>query len=148
MKYQTVIPGKSSWSYCESPALAHFTLNRVYVTYSVISDFGFYTNGLGEGWKREVPVNQIYDGKCPNPLLYLRQRNIAALVIYPDDDIPDEIVQKLKEQLAPYYTYEDYRDGDPLTPPSAGIFVYHPDLVGFPASALAPTAPQTPPKPQ
>jgi hypothetical protein len=141
MKYQTVLTGKSSWSFCESPALAHFTLNRVYVTYSTIADDGFYTNGLGEGWKREVPVNDLYEGKCPNPLLYLRQRNIAALVIYPDDDIPDAIVQKLKLQLAPYYTYEDYREGDPLSPPSAGIFIYHPELVNFPTSALAPTTP-------
>jgi len=142
MKYQTVLPGKSSWSFCESPALAHFTLNRVYVTFSVIADDGFYTNGLGEAWKREVPVNDLYEGKCPNPLLYLRQRNIAALVIYPDDDIPDAIVQKLKQQLAPYYTYEDYRDGDPLTPPSAGIFIYHPELVNFPASVLTPQTEQ------
>ena len=138
LKYQTIIPGKSSWSYCESPALAHFTLNRVYVTYSVITDFGFYTNGLGEGWKREVPVNNLYDGKCENPLAFLRQRNIAALVIYPDDNISDENVQKLKQALEPYYSYEDYRDGDPLTPPNAGIFVYHPELVRFPSGALAP----------
>lgn len=141
MKGQTIIPGKSSWSFCESTALAHFTQNRAYVTYSVITDFGFYTNGLGEGYKREVPVNDLYDGKCANPLVYLRQRNIAALVIYPDDDISDENVAKLKAALAPYYSYEDYRDGDPLTPPNAGVFIYRPSVAGLPEQALTPALP-------
>jgi hypothetical protein len=141
LKHQTIIAGKSSWAYCECPALGHFTLNPVYVTYSTIADCGFYTNGLGEGWKREVPVNNLYDGKCANPLLYLRQRDIAALVIYPDDNVSDENVEKLKKALEPYYSYEDYRDGDPLTPPNAGIFIYHPGLTDFPAAALTPAIP-------
>lgn len=141
MKYQTVLPGRSDWAFCEAPALAHFTLNRAYVTYSVITDFGFYTNGLGEGYKREVPVNDLYAGKCDNPLVYLRQRNINAVVIYPDDEIPDDVVQKLERQLAPYYTFEDYRDyKNKGETQNAGIFIYHPELTSFPASVLTPVA--------
>ncbi len=66
------------------------------------------------------------------PLLYLRQRNIAAVVIWPDDDIKDDVLAKLKQQLAPLYQYEDLRDLDNHDPPNCGIFLYHSNLTDLP----------------
>jgi hypothetical protein len=84
---------------------------------------------LNEGEKRETLLNDFYDGKNPDPLLFLRQRNIAAVVIWPDDDIKDDILDKLKQQLAPSYQYEDLRDLHNQNPPNCGVFLYHPNLL-------------------
>jgi hypothetical protein len=88
-----------------------------------------FRNGLGEGWRREKVLDEFYEGKSPNALLYLRQRNIAAVVIWPDDDIKDDVLAKLKQQLAPSYQYEDLRDVDNHDPPNCGIFMYHANLL-------------------
>jgi hypothetical protein len=83
-----------------------------------------------------LALNKLYDGKNGNPLFFLRQRNIAALVIYPDDAIDSSVVDQLKQNLAPYYTYEDgnfrteaqLQSGLSPTRPCAGVFIYHPEI--------------------
>ncbi len=129
MKNEIITTGVSSWSFCPSARLANFSGNRDYITWSFNCDNDMFRNGLGEGWRREKALDEFYDGKSPNALLYLRQRNIAAVVIWPDDDIKDDALIKLKKQLAPSYQYEDLRDVDNHDPPNCGIFLYHPNLL-------------------
>jgi len=127
-KDQVIITGKSGWSYCPSARVANFSGNRDYITWSFNCDYDMFRNGVGEGWRREKVLNEFYEGKNPNAFLYLRQRNIQAVIIWPDDDIKDDVLAKLKQQLAPAYQYEDLRDVDKQDPPNCGIFLYHPNL--------------------
>lgn len=129
LKNQIITTGVSSWSFCPSARIANFSGNRDYITWSFNCDNDMFRNGQGEGWRREKALDEFYDGKNPDPLLYLRLRNIAAVVIWPDDDIKDDVLEKLKQQLAPSYQYEDLRDVDNHNPPNCGIFLYHPDLL-------------------
>lgn len=127
-KDQVIITGKSGWSFCASARVANFSGNRDYITWSFNCDYDMFRNGVGEGWRREKVLNEFYAGKNPNAFLYLRQRNIPAVIIWPDDDIKDDVLAKLKQQLAPAYQYEDLRDLDKLDTPNCGIFLYHPNL--------------------
>jgi hypothetical protein len=129
LKNQIITTGISSWSFSPSARLANFSGNRDYITWSFNCDNDMFRNGLGEGWRREKVLDEFYEGKSPNALLYLRQRNIAAVVIWPDDDIKDDVLAKLKQQLAPSYQYEDLRDVDNHDPPNCGIFMYHANLL-------------------
>lgn len=129
LKDQIIASGKSGWSFCPSARIANFSGNREYITWSFNCDNDNFRNGLNEGEKREIELNDFYDGKNPDPLLFLRHRNIAAVVIWPDDDIKDDVLNKLKQQLAPSYQYEDLRDLHNQTPPNCGIFIYHPNLL-------------------
>ena len=130
MKGQTIIPGKSDWMYVPSPVLAAFTGNYVYVSWSYFDDVLAGGKTTGGASRREKEVNDLYEGKNPNPLLFLRANNIAALVIYPDDNISDSVVDRLKTELASQYDYKDFTDGKT----AAGVFVYRPLM-----SSLKPT---------
>jgi hypothetical protein len=129
LKDQIITTGMSSWSFCPSARIANFSGNRDYITWSFNCDYDMFRNGVGEGVRREVELNNFYAGKDPDPLLFLRRHNIAAVVIWPDDNITDDVVAKLKQQLAPSYLYEDLRDMDNHDPPNCGIFLYHPNLL-------------------
>jgi hypothetical protein len=124
LKHQIIIPGKSIWAYDESPMLASLTGNRNYVAWAYFSDQVFYPNSYGEAAKREIEINDLYDGKNPDPLTFLRQRNIEAVVVWPGNRISDDALSKLKTQLAPEYRYEDCRN-IPATnaAPNAGVFI-------------------------
>ncbi len=64
----------------------------------------------------------------PDPLGFLRSNDIAAVMIYPDDTIPDKLVQQFRTQLAPDYYYVDCKgDG----PNNAGIFLRYPGATAF-----------------
>ncbi len=140
-KDQIIVTGKSGWSFCPSARIANFSGNRDYITWSFNCDNDMFRNGVGEGWRREKVLNEFFDGKNPDPLLYLRQRNIAAIVVWPDDDIKDDVLAKLKQQLAPSYQYEDLRELDNQNPPNCGIFLYHPNLLlELPPPEATPTA--------
>jgi hypothetical protein len=129
MKHQLIVTGRSGWGFCQSALLANLTLNSDYTTWSFHCDVDVYPNSLSEATKREHEINALYDGKNDEPLLYLRQRNIAALVIWPYDNITDGVLAKLKQQLAPEYAYRDCREGTPLGPPNEGVFLYRPHLL-------------------
>jgi hypothetical protein len=135
MKNQTVLTGTSGWSFCDSPMLAAFTGNRTYITWSTICDQIVCGTTYGEAYQREKEVNNLYAGKCPNPLLFLRTHDIAAVVIYPLDHISDQVVTSLKKQLSPYYEYVDFSDPGSV---NSGIFIYHPELINWPKSTLVP----------
>jgi hypothetical protein len=124
-----ITTGKSSWSFCPAARLALFSGNRDYITWSFNCDNDMFRNGVGEGWRREKVLDDFYDGKNPDPLLYLRQRNIDAVVVWPDDNTPDAVLAKLQRQLAPGYQYQDLRELDDHTSPNCGIFLYHPNLL-------------------
>jgi hypothetical protein len=134
---QIIITGHSEGSDIENAMLAELTHNRSYTAMSRSTDDALYANGLHEGFRRYVDLTMLYAGEMDNPLLYLRQRNIAAVVIYPGDDIDPLVIDILKVGLAPYYSYEDanFQSQDQvrerLSPfrPCAGVFVYRPEIV-------------------
>jgi hypothetical protein len=137
MKGQTVIPGRSDDLYSETAALVAFTGNHAYVAWSFFCDGVEGGNSYGEAKRRQEEVNALYDGKCANPLLFLRTHDITALVIYPLDEIPRSVVDQLKKQLAPYYEYDDFSD-DTAT---SGIFIFRPEMMKWPAAVLMPPIP-------
>jgi hypothetical protein len=139
MNHQIIMTGKSGWAFCQGPMLANLTYNSDYVTWSFDCDIDVYRNGQGEGYRREVEMNNFYDGKNDDPFIFLRQRNIAAVVVWPDDNMSDAVLLSLRQRLEPYYEYSDFRDGDPPGPPNAGIFIYHPEMI----SLIGPPAAQT-----
>jgi hypothetical protein len=143
LKDQIITTGLSAWSFCPCARIANFSGNRDYITWSFNCDNDMFRNGVGEGEQREEELNDFYAGKNPDPLLFLRQHNIAAVIIWPDDEIPDDVLAKLKQQLAPSYPYEDLRDADKHDTPNCGIFLYHPNLPLElpPAETAAPTGP-------
>jgi hypothetical protein len=142
MKGQTLITGRSWDMYCETPVLAAFTGNRVYVNWSFFCDSVAGGNTYGQANLRGKEVNDLYDGKCPDPLLFLRTHDIAALVIYPGDKIGTDIIANLKKQLSPSYEYDDFSDADT----NSGIFIFRPQMVNWPAenSCLQPPLPSNP----
>ncbi|HEX4140981.1 MAG TPA: DUF2298 domain-containing protein [Candidatus Methylacidiphilales bacterium] len=133
---ETILPGAPCWSPVESGLLPLFSHTRAYLSTDSMSDWVYYPDGLGEGSRRTAAVQALYDGKQADPLVFLRQHNIGAFVINPDDNIHPPEIAKLRAQLAPYYTYEEANDRDlddaradvNLGDPSAGVFVYHPEV--------------------
>jgi hypothetical protein len=129
----TLLTGKVEWAYNASPALAVFSGNRTYIAWTYSEEHYGHTV---ENDFRAGQVNDFYAGKTTDPLGFLTSHSIAAVVIWPDDNIPDDLVATLKGQLAPYYNYIDCRgDG----PNNAGVFMRQPTLSESPASALPPS---------
>jgi hypothetical protein len=125
----TILTGKVIWDYNDSPALAVFSGNRDYIAWTW-SEFHFGHGG--ESDFRADQVNDLYAGKMADPLTFLEGHDIAAVVIWPDDDIPDDLLAKLKQQLISRYTYVDAR-GDGSR--NAGVFVRQPGLADGPSRA-------------
>jgi hypothetical protein len=133
---ETILPGAPYWAPLESGLLPLFSHTRAYLSTDSMSDWVYYPNALGEGGRRNPAVAALYNGQLDNPLIFLRQHNIAALVINPDDNLHPPLLAKLRAQLAPYYTYEEANDRSPedtahdINPgdPVAGVFVYHPEV--------------------
>jgi hypothetical protein len=131
-----VIPARDQSDATPPQLLIELTHTRAYATWEILSDWVFYTNGYNEARTRLALVNTLYDGTMKDPLYFLRQGNIAALVIYPDDNIDPAVVDQLRKNLAPYYTYEDanFRSGPDIQhdvhpdTPCAGVFIYHPEI--------------------
>jgi hypothetical protein len=146
LKDRIIVTGRVEERDTQNTLLAQLSCNRAYVAWSMILDTTFYSNGLGEATRRNVEVNALYDGKESNPLEFLRQRDIAALVIYPNDNIDPAIVDQFKQKLAPYYTYEDgysptsEQPQQALSPerPCAGVFLYHPEMAALAGAAQGP----------
>jgi len=118
----TVLAGHCEFNFYESPAVVVYSGNRCYIAWYFSEEhFGH----AGESGVRTQLNNDFYAGKCLDPLGFLTANAIDAVVIWPGDKIPDDLVAKLKTQLAPTYQYEDCRlDGTD----NAGVFLRRPLL--------------------
>jgi hypothetical protein len=122
--HRLILTGKCLWAYNESPSLATFSHNYDFIADDFDCDQHFNDYNFGEGSRRAAAINAIYDGKNPHALAYLRDHRIMALVVWPDDQISNDTLTKLKVQLAPDYWYQDCRNSDASpTDPSAGLFL-------------------------
>jgi hypothetical protein len=117
LHHATLLTGKVEWGYNASPALATFSGNRTYIAWTYSEE---HYGHKGESDFRAQQVTDFYAGKMADPLGFLTSHGIAAVVIWPDDQIPDDVLNNLKTQLAPGYNYIDCRgDG----PNNAGVFM-------------------------
>jgi len=142
---QTVLAGRSAWSYSQAPSMVGFSENRCYIAWFAQE---YQCGHGGEAEYRDQMSNEFYDGKMADPLPFLRSNDIAAILIYPEDDvkqcIPDAILQKLKTQLASDYYYIDCKMG---APNNAGVFLRLPGAVALPISAPPVVVPLPAPMP-
>jgi hypothetical protein len=142
---KTILTGKPDGGI--SPPLAAFSNNRIYIAWWGFMDVLVTGTPAPDITKqRAMEVDDFYDGKCPNPLLFLRTHDISAVVIYPDDKIGTDVINRLQAQLAPYYDYTDLHH-DAVT---TGIFFFHPEMLKWPpAEIMKPTQPSlaVPPTP-
>ena len=112
---------RSVWSYNESPSLIGFTGNMCYIAWYAQE---YQCGHGGEAEYRNEMTNQFFDGKMADPLPFLRSNNIAAILIYPEDDpkdaTSDNMLQEFKTQLASDYYYVDCKAGGDK---NAGVFL-------------------------
>ena len=127
----TVLNGKSEEAYNQSPSIVGFSENRCYIAWY----YQEYQCGHGgEAEYRDKQSNSFFAGTMADPLAFLRSNDIAAVMIWPEDAIPDNIVQQLQGQLGSDYFYIDCKgDG----PNNAGIFLRNPRTTAFPANAIS-----------
>jgi hypothetical protein len=82
---------------------------------------------------RDKMSNDFFAGTMPDPLSFLRSNNIAAVMIWPDDQIPDPILHQLQDQLSPDYFYIDCKGTQPN---NAGVFLRQPGAPSFQSNAM------------
>jgi hypothetical protein len=129
----TFLPGKSYWNYSQAAAVVSFSGNKCFVAYTYNE---FHYGRGGEADYRSKLNNQFYDGEIADPLSFLSGDNISAVLIWPEDAISDQLLQKFKEQLKSEFFYVDCKmDGQN----SAGIFMRQSDLEDSETSDLAGT---------
>jgi hypothetical protein len=113
----TVLNGKSEWSYNQSPSLVGFSGNKCYIAWFAQE---YQCGHGGEAEYRDRQSNEFFAGTMPNSLSFLRANDIAAVMIYPDDKIPESVLQQFQDQLSPDYYYIDCK-GDGAN--NAGVFI-------------------------
>jgi hypothetical protein len=113
----TILPGKSSWAYTDPPNVVVFSENRCYVAYT----FQEGQAGHGDEANARAKLNDsFYAGTMSDPLPFLRANHIAAVLIWPGDQISDALLKQFQTQLGSDYFYIDCKmDG----PNNAGVFV-------------------------
>jgi hypothetical protein len=125
----TILTGKSNWGYGLAPALAGFSENRCFVGWTYPEELAGHAD---EAHARAQFGDDFYAGKVADPLPYLSAHDIAAVLIWPDDQISNEVLGQLKTQLAPDFDYIDCQsDG----PDNAGLFLRRPKATPRSASA-------------
>jgi len=143
------ILSKSAESYNEAPSVVSFSGNMSYIAWYFQE---FQCGHGGEAEFRDKQCTDFYAGTMKDPLAFLRANNISAVMIYPDDDIPDNILQQLQSELGSEFIYIDCKSN---MPKNAGVFIRQaqgPVFVAEPAPAAPPTpvalpAPPTAPPP-
>jgi hypothetical protein len=117
-KHETFLSGKCiDFNYYESPALAVFTENRSYATWTYFESVANYRD-VAE--YREKENNDFYSGAMTNRLQFLQSHDIAGVLIWPDNDIPNDFLDALTKELDPAYYYVDCKgSGDK----NAGLFL-------------------------
>jgi hypothetical protein len=116
----TVIAGKSVYSYNEAPSVVGFSENMCYIAWFMQED---QCGHGGEAQFRDKQVNDFFAGVMPDPLGFLRSNTITAVVVWPEDNIPNDVLLKLTEELSSDYFYIDCKGTDPGMPDNAGVFV-------------------------
>ena len=116
----TVIAGKSVYSYNEAPVVVGFSENMCYIAWWYQED---QCGHGGEAQARDAQVNAFFADTLPDPVGFLKSNNITAVMVYPEDKIPDDVLGKLKDQLANEYYYVDCKGTDPGLPNNAGVFI-------------------------
>jgi hypothetical protein len=118
----TILPGICYWNYSQSPAVVTFSENRCFVAYT----YHEFLYGRGaEGDYRSKVNNEFYAGTIADPLSFLRGYNIDAVMIWPEDQISDQLLHQFQTQLHPDFFYIDCKmDG----PDNAGVFIRQSDL--------------------
>ncbi len=128
---KTILTGKADGG--DSPPLGAFSGNRVYIAWTGFMDVlvtGTPAPDISK--QRGQEVDDFYDGKCANPLLFLRIHDISAVVIHPEDQISNDILAMLKSKLAPYYEYIDCHRGNV----NVGVFIFHPEMLKWPTEVI------------
>ncbi|HEV3272253.1 MAG TPA: DUF2298 domain-containing protein [Candidatus Methylacidiphilales bacterium] len=121
----TVLSGKSAYAYNQAPSIVGFSENRCYIAWYYQE---FQCGHGGEAEYRDKQSNEFFAGTMPDPLAFLRNNDIAAVLIWPEDAIPDNILQQLKDQIGSDYFYIDCKaDG----PNNAGVFIRQPGALSF-----------------
>jgi hypothetical protein len=117
-KHETFLSGKCiDFNYYESPALAVFTENRSYATWTYFESVANYRD---EAERREKENNDFYSGAMTNRLQFLRSHDITGVLIWPDNDISNDFLAALATELDPDYYYVDCKgSGDK----NAGLFL-------------------------
>jgi len=118
IRHATFLTGKCiAFNYYESPALAVFTENRSYATWTYFESVANYVD-VAE--YREKLNNDFYSGSMSNRLQFLQSNNITGIFIWPDDNISNDFLDSLTKELDPAYEYIDCRgNGDK----NAGVFL-------------------------
>jgi hypothetical protein len=117
---QVVLTGVARYAWMESTCLPAFTENRCYLGWTNAEETCGHPR---EADFRQEQINDFYAGKMPEPLKFLKSGDIAAIVVWPDDKIPDGWLATMKTTLASDYTYIDCK-GEGAD--NAGIFLRNP----------------------
>lgn len=120
VKHRTFLSGKCIWCYNESPALAVFSGNRSYIAWSYFESVADYPDVAKY---REKLNNDFYSGAMTDRLKFLQANQIAGVLIWPEDAIPDKDLAALTTELAPSYEYINCR-GEGGN--NAGVFLLRP----------------------
>jgi hypothetical protein len=135
VKRKTFLSGKSDWCYYQAPALTVFTGNRSYIAWYYFESVADYAE---EAVYRNKLNNDFYSGAMADPLTFLCSNDITGVLIWPEDNIPDAYLAKLKTELAPDYRYVDCRDNGWS---NAGVFLRTPISEHAAAAPVNPTQP-------
>jgi len=119
-KHATYLSGKCVFCYNEAPALAVFTNNKSYIAWYW---FESLTNYNSEAERREKLDNDFYADQMPNRLQFLKDNQIAGVLIWPDDNLSDDFLAKLKTELEPTYDYVDCKGTGYY---NSGVFLLRP----------------------
>jgi hypothetical protein len=135
----TILPGKSYWAYNLAPLVVTLSENRCFVA------FTFQEEQSGHGGEinyRSALNNEFYSGAMTHPLPFLRINNIAAVLIWNEDAIPDTLLEQFKIELNPEFVYIDCKGNGQN---NAGLFIRQTALptmsmnAPFPGSIPAPS---------
>jgi len=124
VNHKIILVGKSTWCFSVNPLLATLSDNKAYVAWCFYCATLFNPDSFDEASVRDKDVNDIYAGKKDDAEQFLRDHHIAMLVIWPDDNIPNDVLNKLRSELTLGYLYKDCRGMNPAPDaPNAGVFV-------------------------
>jgi hypothetical protein len=136
----TVLPGKSYWAYNLAPLIVTLSGNRCFVAYTFQEGQSGHAPEIDY---RSQMNDDFYAGTMTSPLPFLRANDIAGVVIWPEDKIPDAILQQIKNEISSEYYYIDCKADEP---DNAGVFLRQ-DKAGLAAAEAATPGPGVVPPP-